>query len=73
MILKIKESGKPLDKIIRECGYTWDTRNQGLTRNFANGDVNAKADTLKDLLAQLAFAGARFLVKVVVKLEEKVE
>jgi len=70
---KITESGTPLDAIIRECGYTWDKRNRDLANNFANGDVNAKADTLKDLLSQLAFAGARFLVKVVVKLEEKVE
>jgi|APSaa5957512535_1039671.scaffolds.fasta_scaffold24833_5 hypothetical protein len=60
---KIVKSKTPMDSIIRECGYTWDIRNQDHARNFANGDVNAKADTMKDLLAQLAFAGAKFLIK----------
>jgi len=70
---KITESRTPLHQIIKDCGFQYDAKNKSLIENFNHGDVNAKADTLKDLLSQLAFAGARFLVKVVVKLEEKVE
>lgn len=70
---KITDNRTPLKHLITTCGYTYDARNRDLVTNFQNSDVNAKADTLKDLLSQLAFAGARLLVKIVVKMEEKVD
>lgn len=62
---KIVKSKVDLKKLMLDCGYTNDTRNNTLVNSFANGDVNAKADSLKNILSQLAFAGAKFLTKVV--------
>ena len=62
---KLERHERDIKRFIQECGYTYDDRNRTLSQNFITGDVNAKTDTLKDLLSQLAFSGARLLVKII--------
>ena len=69
---KIKKTKSPLQKLIVECGYTYDARNRDLVLKFENGDINDETNTFKDLMTQLAFAGARLLIKCVVHIEEKI-
>ena len=68
---KITHPKFSLQDLIVECGYVYDDENRNLVFNFENGDINDKTNTFKDLMTQLAFAGAKLLIKVVVHIEEK--
>lgn len=69
---KITKTNTPLHELIKECGYTYDSKNRDLVTNFNQGDINAKETTFNDLMTQLAFAGARLLTKIIIHIEEKI-
>ncbi len=70
---KIVKTKTELHKLIKDCGYVYDTRNRDLVVKFQNGDINDKENTFTDLMTQLAFAGARLLIRIVVHIEEKID
>lgn len=70
---KISKKNMKLKEMIIECGFQNDSRNNTLINNFETGDVNAKTNTLKDILSQLAFSGARFLIKIIDKGTDKMD
>lgn len=70
---KLDKSQNALHDLIKECGYVYDSRNRDLVNRYTSGDINDKENTFTNLMTQLAFAGARLLIKIVVHIEEKID
>ena len=68
---KLTKTKYPFKQLITECGYIYDVKNRDLALKFENGDINDKANSFKSLMTELAFAGAKLLIKIVVHIEEK--
>lgn len=73
MTKKIENSNKRFLVVVQECGYPINAENKKRVDRFTSGDDNAKSEVLKDLLSQLAYAGARLIIKCILRTEEKLD
>jgi len=73
MTKNIEKFNESFKQLIIECGYQNNSDNRILWTKFDTGDDNAKSGALKDLISQLAYAGARLLIKCILRIEEKVD
>lgn len=73
MSKKIKKSRVNLKQILIECGYPNTGEINNNVKRVTSSDDTENSEALKDLLSQIAFAGARFLITGLTKLGDKIE
>ncbi len=70
--LKIKDASE-LTNIIHQCGYPSNlTINEKISR-FNTGGDNEKSEVIKELLSQIAYSGTEFILKCILRLNDKLD